>query len=803
MHHVVPSTHTPNINAYRSMPSSPSRSSDDSADTSGSAMFSPKHKMSSATDSELGSPGTSPSSTSFDPKAGRRSFERHPRYSFEPPPSITVTRRSSESYRRPVVVVHRYADGQERIYRCRNEDGDGYETEYEQEGVRASVAPTASHWSLGSSVVESVKTVKTTEDAKKENKEKLGKKKKLASFMSRLSLAPTHPDAPDMIGRWQDVEFVAPSPSRSRNRSLPLSVRAEMMREKERQRERDKQKVKEQRERVDSIGDNGDPTPQSSGNDRRNGNERSDLHVEGGEHPQIFWEENQNQGQDLGYAPSSMSFTGSSTFTSHVVQTPPAFQSTPSSSSTASTQSWDARLKGRGRSSSTASTPLLSQKKITGTRAGRARADSLSAATSLSSYANAFTCTNTDFNAYPNINVYPNVISTNTNIAFTSSASTSPYRLSFSTPTLPLHPAPNTDNTYTHTLNHSIDSNLERALPPLPLSPASLSSFTLPPSPLSASFKEYGYDLSATTTATSLVSVEKIAPKGLGSKKASILNIRGLAARMMGVHNDSSNNNNNNTRESSESPSKSRSRSTSPFASRKDLHDHTRRYGEPDHLQDSIPFPLYGAPPPSPPPPVPPKKDSKSRSLSTSLGIQISKVKGRKKSPKGKEEKEKRKLVISGIEDGGKGKGEEAVRRWCEAFGEVRAFEKRGRGCLVVDFRKASVADTVIIFVCFVGVGLISLLDVGVSCASASVYPGGGECEPELVHQDHAEGGRARAVTLNSWTGTGNGSGRINTRRDETEPNTKNDPHTRIQFSFHYQNLIRHMHSIFFFHDII
>jgi hypothetical protein len=56
--------------------------------------------------------------------------------------------------------------------------------------------------------------------------------------------------------------------------------------------------------------------------------------------------------------------------------------------------------------------------------------------------------------------------------------------------------------------------------------------------------------------------------------------------------------------------------------------------------------------------------------------------------------KEKRRLVISGIDDGSGGE-EEAVRKWCETFGEVRAFKKKGKGCLVVDFRKASVADTV------------------------------------------------------------------------------------------------------------
>jgi len=64
------------------------------------------------------------------------------------------------------------------------------------------------------------------------------------------------------------------------------------------------------------------------------------------------------------------------------------------------------------------------------------------------------------------------------------------------------------------------------------------------------------------------------------------------------------------------------------------------------------------------------------------------KEKGKEKKKKGKE---KRTLVITGIGDG----EEDAVRTWCEAFGEVKAFERRGNGCLIVDFKKASVADTV------------------------------------------------------------------------------------------------------------
>jgi len=54
----------------------------------------------------------------------------------------------------------------------------------------------------------------------------------------------------------------------------------------------------------------------------------------------------------------------------------------------------------------------------------------------------------------------------------------------------------------------------------------------------------------------------------------------------------------------------------------------------------------------------------------------------------------KRKLVISGVglEDVQK---YEAVKSWCESFGEVREFERSSNGSLYVDFKKASVAETV------------------------------------------------------------------------------------------------------------
>ncbi|KAF8970108.1 hypothetical protein BDZ97DRAFT_1791990, partial [Flammula alnicola] len=60
----------------------------------------------------------------------------------------------------------------------------------------------------------------------------------------------------------------------------------------------------------------------------------------------------------------------------------------------------------------------------------------------------------------------------------------------------------------------------------------------------------------------------------------------------------------------------------------------------------------------------------------------------------GKKKQPKRKLVISGVgpEDV---RGYEAVKSWCEAFGEVREMRRAPNGSLYVDFRKASVAETV------------------------------------------------------------------------------------------------------------
>jgi len=56
--------------------------------------------------------------------------------------------------------------------------------------------------------------------------------------------------------------------------------------------------------------------------------------------------------------------------------------------------------------------------------------------------------------------------------------------------------------------------------------------------------------------------------------------------------------------------------------------------------------------------------------------------------------KRKRKLIISGIPPGDE-KRYEAVKKWCESFGEVNSISREFNGNLYVDFRKAEVADTV------------------------------------------------------------------------------------------------------------
>jgi hypothetical protein len=203
----------------------------------------------------------------------------------------------------------------------------------------------------------------------------------------------------------------------------------------------------------------------------------------------------------------------------------------------------------------------------------------------------------------------------------------------------------------------------ERALPSIPASnhTAELGKSSIDASTRSTS-GEYDFPSppmspSAITSEPTLDSTRAI------PKKQRSLGIRGLAARMMG-HGTS--------RGDTPTPAHNPELYARPAARKKDK-------GRDKVYDDEMtPFPFYGAP----------GKKERERPR-----VMIMKEM--------KEEKkmvEKRKLVISGIEDGEGGSGEEAVRKWCEAFGEVRAFEKRDKGCLVVDFRKASVADTVSFF---------------------------------------------------------------------------------------------------------
>ncbi|KAJ3829172.1 hypothetical protein F5880DRAFT_1446792, partial [Lentinula raphanica] len=54
----------------------------------------------------------------------------------------------------------------------------------------------------------------------------------------------------------------------------------------------------------------------------------------------------------------------------------------------------------------------------------------------------------------------------------------------------------------------------------------------------------------------------------------------------------------------------------------------------------------------------------------------------------------KRKLVINGVEENDV-RAVQAVRIWCESFGEVKKFERRDNGSLVVDWRSKNVNDMV------------------------------------------------------------------------------------------------------------
>jgi len=74
-------------------------------------------------------------------------------------------------------------------------------------------------------------------------------------------------------------------------------------------------------------------------------------------------------------------------------------------------------------------------------------------------------------------------------------------------------------------------------------------------------------------------------------------------------------------------------------------------------------------------------------------------------------EKRKKKLVVSGIAKGDQARLE-AVRKWCESFGEVNQITRMPNGDLHIDFRKAEVADTVCRVnarVHIAGVGSVSL----------------------------------------------------------------------------------------------
>ncbi|KIK63812.1 hypothetical protein GYMLUDRAFT_71933 [Collybiopsis luxurians FD-317 M1] len=84
----------------------------------------------------------------------------------------------------------------------------------------------------------------------------------------------------------------------------------------------------------------------------------------------------------------------------------------------------------------------------------------------------------------------------------------------------------------------------------------------------------------------------------------------------------------------------------------------------------------------------------KRRSLGLSLGnVSIGTI-GGIRSPKGTTRRKKRKLVISGV-DVDDTRAYQAVKGWCEGFGEVRKFERQDNGNLVVDWRRRSVGDLV------------------------------------------------------------------------------------------------------------
>ncbi|KAJ4468715.1 hypothetical protein J3R30DRAFT_1596904 [Lentinula aciculospora] len=85
----------------------------------------------------------------------------------------------------------------------------------------------------------------------------------------------------------------------------------------------------------------------------------------------------------------------------------------------------------------------------------------------------------------------------------------------------------------------------------------------------------------------------------------------------------------------------------------------------------------------------------KRRSLGLTLGaVSISNIGGMRSPIKSSNRGKKRKLVISGIESEDT-RAYQAVKGWCENFGELKKFERQPNGNLVVDWRSKTVSDMV------------------------------------------------------------------------------------------------------------
>ena len=86
----------------------------------------------------------------------------------------------------------------------------------------------------------------------------------------------------------------------------------------------------------------------------------------------------------------------------------------------------------------------------------------------------------------------------------------------------------------------------------------------------------------------------------------------------------------------------------------------------------------------------------KRRSLGLTLGtVSIGTISSMRSPTIGTARGKKRKLVINGVEENDV-RAVQAVRIWCESFGEVKKFERRDNGSLVVDWRSKNVNDMVI-----------------------------------------------------------------------------------------------------------